>query len=507
MSTQQVAFAGYPSAVVYEQPGTGKKGTNPVQHLLWGDWLLKTGQTQGAWVEVKARGVKGWMHKDSVQKDRLLEITFVDIGQGDGALVCTPDDKHLIIDAGQGDNMYRFLRWRYGRFLKPFEFEAAIISHPDSDHYAGFEPIFAEPTLTFGTIYHNGIIERAAASKNQSLGTLRGTAKEKFLTEVVRDKAELKDLLDQPAKIKGKKYPTMLKKAMDSGHVNDIQNLSIENQFLPGYDQTKDLQIAVLGPVIEPDTSGDPRLRWFGDVGKTKNGHSVVLRLQYKDVSVMLGGDLNIPSENLLMGHHTGLESPPAEADKEKLVKAARKVFECDIAKACHHGSADFSDLFLRSVNPIATVISSGDDEPHSHPRAESLGGIGRHSRGDRPLIFSTELARSAPETIKHPFVLKKEIEELRKQIRETTDADKKQKAEGKLDKLLAGVLDRSVAVYGAINLRTDGDRVVIAQKIERPGGKDKKWDIYKAAGLKCSTGYCGRIVRLHLGKVSERWM
>ncbi len=28
-----------------------------------------------------------------------------------------------------------------------------------------------------------------------------------------------------------------------------------------------------------------------------------------------------------------------------------------------------------------------------------------------------------------------------------------------------------------------------------------------KAAGLKCSTGYCGRIVRLHLGKVSERWM
>ncbi len=28
-----------------------------------------------------------------------------------------------------------------------------------------------------------------------------------------------------------------------------------------------------------------------------------------------------------------------------------------------------------------------------------------------------------------------------------------------------------------------------------------------EAAGLKCSTGYCGRIVRLHLGKVSERWM
>jgi hypothetical protein len=39
--------------------------------------------------------------------------------------------------------------------------------------------------------------------------------------------------------------------------------------------------------------------------------------------------------------------------------------------------------------------------------------------------------------------------------------------------------LDRSVAVYGAINLRTDGNKGVFAQRLERAARKDKKWDIY----------------------------
>jgi hypothetical protein len=41
---------------------------------------------------------------------------FVDIGQGDGCLMITPDDKLFVIDAGAGDNMLRFLRWRFNRF-------------------------------------------------------------------------------------------------------------------------------------------------------------------------------------------------------------------------------------------------------------------------------------------------------------------------------------------------------------------------------------------------------
>ena len=106
------------------------------------------------------------------------------------------------------------------------------------------------------------------------------------------------------------------------------------------------MRIDVLGPV--PETIDErPVLRWFGDDGKTKNGHSVILRLVYRGVKILLGGDLNIPSERYLLNHYTGLDSD-REEDHEALVTTARETFAADVAKACHHGSAEFTDLFLR---------------------------------------------------------------------------------------------------------------------------------------------------------------
>jgi len=469
----KIRWAGYPSAVVFAEPD-GKKA---VQHLLWGDWLrLKTGRRNG-FAEVHARGCDGWMREEEVQEERLLELIFVDIGQGDGCLVVTPKDQVMVIDAGDGDNMFRFLRWRFGKFSKPFAFHAAVISHPDSDHYYGFDRLFDEPNASFGTLYHNGILERAG---KDSLGPKTTTGRPRFLQELVRDTAELRAFLADESRWKGKRYPTMLAKGLGNGSFAEAQALSVEDGHLPGFGPDRELSIEILGPVREQG-----RLRWLSSVGKTKNGHSVVLKLVYRDVRVLLGGDLNIPSEELLLEHHTGLSMPPkSPAEYDTIVEAARRVFEVDVAKACHHGSSDFSSLYLEATNPIATVVSSGDDEPHAHPRADALGTMGRHSRGDRPLIFSTELSRSTKENVKQPNVLRSELKRLRKEIEEhptATKADRRRKE--RLQKsfdALVDTIDRSVAVYGAINVRTDGRRVVLAQKLERPRSKGKKWDIYR---------------------------
>ena len=103
-----------------------------------------------------------------------------------------------------------------------------------------------------------------------------------------------------------------------------------------------------------------------------------MLRIEFWKHSFLLGGDLNIPAENLLMEHHNG--SNP---------------FHVDVAKACHHGSSDFSPVFLAKVSPHATVISSGDNKSFDHPMADAVGSLARHSRGDIPLIFSTEIGRA----------------------------------------------------------------------------------------------------------------
>jgi hypothetical protein len=48
-----------------------------------------------------------------------------------------------------------------------------------------------------------------------------------------------------------------------------------------------------------------------------------------------------------------------------------------------------------------------------------------------------------------------------------------------KLDEVLKQ-LERSVAVYGMISLRTDGEKAIVAQKLEKPISNAEKWDIHQ---------------------------
>lgn len=470
----------YPTAYVVEEPGSRRA----VQHLLWGDFVRELGPREGGWVRVRARGEEGWLPEEALGDERLLEVYFVDIGQGDGALVVTPDDRQVMVDAGEGDNMYRFLRWRYNLRANPdrvVAMEAAVISHPDQDHYGGFAEVFGSEQFTFGTVYHNGIVERTGGAPLGRRETVGGVS---LLTDVVTMLDELRAVTDDAGLVGQKKYPTLLKTAVDGGRVGDVRMLCAEDGHVPGFGPGDPVAIEVLGPV--PDDAGGGRrgLRWFGDVGKTKNGHSVVLKLRYGDVTILLGGDLNIPAEHHLLRHHTGGMDPEATDPDARaaLVAAARGVFRVDVAKACHHGSADFTSAYLEAVDPIVTVVSSGDEEPHCHPRPDALGAFGKHGRGERPLIFSTELSRSTADRVKDPGALRARLEELYTMRDEAETDAARAKAQGRIDAVLAS-LDRSVAVYGMINCRTDGDRVLMAQKLERervtPSGP-VRWDVHQ---------------------------
>ena len=92
-----VRYAGFPSALVFEKATAKSK---VLKQLLWGDWVQVTGTTQGGFTPVHARGCDGFMAAASLQNERLLELVFVDIGQGDGCLMITPDAKLFLIDAG-----------------------------------------------------------------------------------------------------------------------------------------------------------------------------------------------------------------------------------------------------------------------------------------------------------------------------------------------------------------------------------------------------------------------
>jgi len=268
LGTPQKAFAGYPAPFVYDAPDGDK-----VEHTIWGDYIGLTGVVDGDWVQVRARGVDGWMRSDEVQSDRLLEVNFVDVGQGDGCFIVTPDDDYLLVDAGQDDNMLRFLSWRFNLRYHPgwrIDFVAGVITHPDQDHYGGFSKLLASGRFHFDALYHNGLVERDGGPRLGATTTLDGVT---WQTDVVTNLAELHAIIDDPALVGGMLYPNLMKTAVEGGHATDVAMLAA-GSFVKGYEAGGDLSIQVLAPVVG-EIDGRPSLRRLGDDGITKNGHSV----------------------------------------------------------------------------------------------------------------------------------------------------------------------------------------------------------------------------------------
>jgi primase-polymerase (primpol)-like protein len=75
--------------------------------------------------------------------------------------------------------------------------------------------------------------------------------------------------------------------------------------------------------------------------------------------------------------------------------------------------------------------------------------------------------------------LLRKQIQELASEL-DRAETDKEKGAiRKKLDEVVQQ-LERSIAIYGMINLRTDGNKAIIAQKLEKPISNAEKWDIHQ---------------------------
>lgn len=464
------------------------------RELLWGDWLRIGNDIDEKWSEIKWGKETFAIRKSDYQEERLCEMIFLDVGQGDGCILTTPilpsagREKIMIIDAGIGDNMNRYLHWRFRDFKKKFKFHAAIVTHPDSDHYQGFQDIFENEQISFEAVYHNGLMERTGS---KPLGPVSGG----FVTDIRASKTAARQLYGDPD-VRGRKwYPRLIWTALNSDRFDDVRMLSNEHgqkengrTWMPGFgpSDNADFTIEVLGPVVEKTANGERALRTFGtslnstamNLGKTKNGHSIILRLQYRDFSVMFGGDLNTPAEHFLMRHYGNHGDAPTTVDETRdMISQAREFFAVDLMKTCHHGSSDVTEEFLDGAGAAAYVISSGDEESYVHPRPDLLGLLGKKGRGRRPLLLSTELLRSTRE--REDPALRARLDQLVKQLDEAETADEKQSLRELRDEVLDELFKRNVGVYGAVNLRTDGRKAVIAFRKEKPKGVSR-WFFYE---------------------------
>ena len=91
------------------------------------------------------------------ERGRLLDVTFLDVGQGDAAFVRFPDGRTMLVDGGLNSTriettkagIVRRVGYDHGeRTLDPFLCHAGVfgidlllLSHPDNDHGGGFAHI------------------------------------------------------------------------------------------------------------------------------------------------------------------------------------------------------------------------------------------------------------------------------------------------------------------------------------------------------------------------------
>ncbi len=467
---------------------------NFVAELLWGDRVDVLNNSGTNW-KVRARGKIGFVKKSALGTKSLLEIYFIDVGQGDGVLVKFPDGRHMMIDGGwprksqpTGKNAADFVDWKFFRDYRAdkITLDEIVVSHNDQDHYGGLWDLL-NPNETHEldlkdvrveNIYHAGLSWWKKSGGGRTLGPSATIPKGKMFTRLLEDRASVKSATSGSGspQLQGewaKFMKVALKAKTKTGNNTPITRLSDTNAYVPGYepDGSKP-SVKILAPV-QFDNSGKPAIRKFkGKDSKSTNGNSILLRIDYKKAKILMTGDLNTYSQRWLLDDYAGHHDE----------------FECDVAKACHHGSGDVSYEFLSKVKASATIISSGDTEGHDHPKPEivSASALTGHTQIENdmvvtPLIYSTELARSTSlgtvtkvETSvpgKPSQEIKgKDLSKVEITYRVKMAGDRNPRTDNRpinTKPVVAGL------IYGLVNVRTDGKTILCATLDE----KDNVWN------------------------------
>jgi len=224
--------------------------------------------------------------------DGILEITFFDIGQGDSIFIETSDGKQVLIDGGPDNSILEKLNQTMSFYDRTIDL--VILTHPDADHITGLVKV-----LNYYQIEH---ILTSGLEKDTAIYM------------------KWKELIEE-------------------------KNISLS---LAQQGQRIILQNNVILEVLWPDQN------LISSYSNPANNVSVVTRLVYDDIEILLTGDIEKKVENYLVNQDFELES--------------------DILKLAHHGSKTSSSYnFLKKVDPEVAVISVGENNRYKHPSQEVL--------------------------------------------------------------------------------------------------------------------------------------
>jgi beta-lactamase superfamily II metal-dependent hydrolase len=383
----------------------------------------------------------------------LLKIRFVDVGQGDAAIIESPQGKLVLLDGGEGDELYKYVSGSWAHILrfKPLETEAIVVTHGDADHFVGLTNLLKkkrsqnQPLIDVKRIYQNGLVKAPSSAEDADVfGNTKNKQGQVYITDLIDDP---RTVPDSSLNVPFKEWKKTLNAIATNSPNIEFRRIAWGDDQSFSFLENEEIHIQVLGPIIE-EVDGVPALRYFqGKKGgllpsQTINGHSIILRLTFGNVRVLFGADLNAESEASLLEHSRSTETP----------------LDSEILKVPHHGSADFDPRMFQAVSPTVSIISSGDENvlrEYIHPRAGLVGALGKYSNPtvEKPLIYVTEMVAFFERVGKANIQKLDATNKEDKEPFETPNAYIKK-------------------TYGIVHIRTDGKRVLV---VTHSGSENKE--------------------------------
>ncbi|MBQ8010730.1 MAG: MBL fold metallo-hydrolase [Oscillospiraceae bacterium] len=234
---------------------------------------------------------------DFALSDAEFQVHMINVGQADSILVIA-DGEAMLIDAAESGNAQTILDYLAAQNIKELKYAAA--THMHADHIGGYGKVFAgiKVKTVLEPVYADSLVPTTKTY-------------ERYLDGIDVTGAKLR--------------------AAKAGSTYQLGGATI----------------TVLGPVSKD--------------ADDLNNTSLVLRVDYEDVSCLFTGDMEEPEEEEILASGADLD--------------------VDYLKVGHHGArTSSSEAFLAAVTPQYAAISCGEGNDYGHPTPEALERLGVHT-------------------------------------------------------------------------------------------------------------------------------
>jgi len=258
-----------------------------------------------------------------------LQITFLDVGQGDAIFIETPSHKKIILDSGPNEKILAAVDKQMGSFRK--QIDLAILTHADQDHVAGFISLFQKYNIL--EIIWNGDI-------NQKTRIWEILQKEISIRK--NQIANCGDMIDfQDGVNLFILHPESQKLFINNTNINSLVILLIYKHY---------------SFLFTGDIDAEVERKLFFNLDKC------FTPTRSSTTSDIFKSSENINLENL-----------------NKINSALKKL---TVLKVSHHGSNTASqEDFLKKIKPVYSIISAAKENKYHLPHSDVLSRLKKYSK------------------------------------------------------------------------------------------------------------------------------